>query len=98
MAVAPRAGTISQNLSSFSSCLPQSRLLHIAPRSIPSVKYTFDHLLDHLRRRDTRQVFLWPANAAPTGTLSLTSAQLSMLIDGVDWRAPEQQWRPAMAG
>jgi transposase len=28
----------------------------------------------------------------------LTSAQLSMLIDGVDWRAPERQWRPAMAG
>jgi transposase len=43
-------------------------------------------------------VFLWPANAASTGTLSLTSALLSMLIDGVDWRAPEQQWRPAMAG
>ena len=33
-------------------------------------------------------VFLWPANAASTGTLSLTSALLSMLIDGVDWRAP----------
>ena len=28
----------------------------------------------------------------------LTSAQLSMLIDGVDWRAPERQWRPAVAG
>jgi len=27
----------------------------------------------------------------------LTSAQLSMLI-GVDWRAPERQWRPAVAG
>src|SRR5712671_6403517 len=31
-------------------------------------------------------------------TLMLTSAQLSMLIDGVDWRAPERQWRPAVAG
>jgi transposase len=28
----------------------------------------------------------------------LTSAQLSMLIDGIDWRAPERQWRPAVAG
>jgi transposase len=28
----------------------------------------------------------------------LTSAQLSMLIDGVDWRAPEGEWRPAVAG
>jgi transposase len=34
----------------------------------------------------------------PGGTLMLTSAQLSMLIDGVDWRAPERQWRPAVAG
>jgi transposase len=43
-------------------------------------------------------VFLWPTNAEPGRTLSLTSAQLSHLIDGVDWRAPEQQWRPAVAG
>jgi transposase len=42
--------------------------------------------------------FLWPSNVEPGGTLMLTSAQLSMLIDGVDWRAPERQWRPAMAG
>jgi transposase len=28
----------------------------------------------------------------------LTSAQLSMLIDGVDRRAPERQRRPAVAG
>jgi transposase len=43
-------------------------------------------------------VFLWPSNVEPGGTLSLTSAQLSNLIDGVDWRAPEQRWRPAVAG
>ena len=30
-----------------------------------------------------------PSNVEPGGTLALTSAQLSMLIDGVDWRAPE---------
>ena len=43
-------------------------------------------------------VFLWPSNVEPGGTLMLTSAQLSMLIDGVDWRAPERQWRPTVAG
>jgi transposase len=43
-------------------------------------------------------VFLWPPSIAPGETLSLTSAQLSLLIDGVDWRAPEQRWRPAVAG
>ena len=43
-------------------------------------------------------VFLWPPSVEPGETLSLTSAQLSLLIDGVDWRAPEQRWRPAIAG
>jgi transposase len=43
-------------------------------------------------------VFLWPPSIEPGETLSLTSAQLSLLIEGVDWRAPEQRWRPALAG
>ena len=43
-------------------------------------------------------VFLWPSNVEPGGTLMLTSAQLSMLIDGVDWRVPERIWKPALAG
>ena len=43
-------------------------------------------------------VFLWPPSVKPDETLSLTSAQLSLLIEGVDWRAPEQCWRPALAG
>lgn len=49
-------------------------------------------------KRLEQGVFLWPSNAEPGGTLALNSAQLSMLIDGVDWRAPERQWRPAAAG
>jgi transposase len=43
-------------------------------------------------------VFLWPPSVKTDETLSLTSAQLSLLIEGVDWRAPEQRWRPALAG
>ena len=43
-------------------------------------------------------VFLWPPNIASGDTLSLSSAQLSQLLDGVDWRMPDQRWRPAMAG
>ena len=43
-------------------------------------------------------VFLWPSNVDPGGTLMLNPAQLSMLIDGIDWRAPQRQWRPAVAG
>jgi len=43
-------------------------------------------------------VFLWPSNVEHGGTLALSSAQLSMLIDGIDWRAPERHWRPVIAG
>lgn len=43
-------------------------------------------------------VFLWPPNVTKGETLSLNSAQLSLLIDGVDWRAPESRWRPEVAG
>jgi len=49
-------------------------------------------------KRLEQGVFQWPRNAEPSGTVALTSAQLSMLIDGLDWRAPEQQWRPTVAG
>jgi transposase len=49
-------------------------------------------------KRLEQGVFLWPPSVKPDETLSLTSAQLSSLIEGVDWRAPEQRWRPATAG
>jgi transposase len=38
-------------------------------------------------------VFLWPSSGEPSGTMMLTSVQLSMLIDGIGWRAPERQWQ-----
>jgi len=28
----------------------------------------------------------------------LTAAQLSMLLEGIDWRAPLRTWRPEVAG
>ncbi len=42
--------------------------------------------------------FPWPGAEAAGDTVALTSEQLSMLIEGVDWRAPERRWRPAVAG
>ena len=33
-----------------------------------------------------------------TGTVALTPAQLSMLLEGIDWRRPERAWRPSLAG
>jgi transposase len=42
--------------------------------------------------------FPWPATCETGGVVTLTSAQLSMLIEGIDWRSPERRWRPAVAG
>jgi hypothetical protein len=49
-------------------------------------------------KRLEHEVFLWPPNFEAGETLSMNSAQLSLLLEGVDWRAPEQRWRPAAAG
>ena len=40
--------------------------------------------------------FLWPSTQ--TGQVSLTPAQLSMLLEGIDWRMPARVRRPALAG
>ena len=42
--------------------------------------------------------FSWPGADEQGDTVTLTAEQLSMLIEGIDWRAPERQWRPAVAG
>ena len=38
-------------------------------------------------KRMDRGRFVWPVTA--TGTVALTSAQVSMLPEGIDWRRPE---------
>jgi transposase len=40
--------------------------------------------------------FVWPS--ATTGKVTLTPAQLSMLLEGIDWRTPERTWHPLTAG
>ncbi len=40
--------------------------------------------------------FVWPSPAQ--GKLSVTSAQLAMLLEGIDWRAPLCTWRPLTTG
>jgi len=39
--------------------------------------------------------FVWPQ--ATSGSVSLTGAQLSMLLEGIDWRRPVRTWQPMMA-
>ena len=40
--------------------------------------------------------FLWPSPA--DGMVSISTAQLSYLLEGIDWRNPQQTWRPTAAG
>ena len=47
-------------------------------------------------KRLERGRFVWPSPAA--GRVALTSAQLAMLLEGIDWRAPQRTWRPLKTG
>ena len=40
--------------------------------------------------------FVWPS--AKDGKVALTSAQLAMLLEGIDWRTPQRTWRPLRTG
>jgi transposase len=46
-------------------------------------------------KRLERGRFLWPQ--ATSGTIALTPAQLSMLLEGIDWRRPVRSYDPQMA-
>lgn len=43
-------------------------------------------------KRLERGRFVWPQ--ATSGAVSLTPAQLSMLLEGIDWRMPQRTWQP----
>jgi transposase len=45
-------------------------------------------------KRLERGRFVWPQ--ADSGSISLTPAQLSMLLEGIDWRMPARSWQPEM--
>jgi transposase len=47
-------------------------------------------------KRLERGHFVWPVTN--TGRVSLTSAQLSMLLEGIDWRMPKRVRQPDLAG
>ncbi len=47
-------------------------------------------------KRLERGRFVWPS--ARDGKLSLSPAQLAMLLEGIDWRTPERTWRPLAVG
>lgn len=40
--------------------------------------------------------FVWPSPAS--GKVHVTAAQLAMLLEGIDWRAPQRSWKPLTTG
>jgi len=51
--------------------------------------------LNLLAKRLERGRFVWPQ--ATSGTVHVTAAQLSMLLEGIDWRRPARTWTPQRA-
>ena len=49
-----------------------------------------------LSKRMDRGRFVWPVTK--TGKVNLTSAQLSMLLESIDWRRPKRTAAPLLAG
>jgi len=49
-----------------------------------------------LAKRLERGRFIWPRTEQ--GMAVLTPAQLSMLLEGIDWRRPVRSWQPQVAG
>ncbi|HZG46982.1 MAG TPA: IS66 family insertion sequence element accessory protein TnpB [Allosphingosinicella sp.] len=47
-------------------------------------------------KRLERGRFLWPSPA--DGVVTISSAQLGYLLSGIDWRHPQQTWRPTSVG
>jgi transposase len=47
-------------------------------------------------KRLERGRFIWPTTAGDAVTIS--TAQLSYLLSGIDWRHPQETWRPTSVG
>jgi transposase len=47
-------------------------------------------------KRLERGRFLWPSLA--DGVVTISVAQLSYLLSGIDWRMPQATWRPQASG
>jgi transposase len=47
-------------------------------------------------KRLDRGRFIWPTPAG--GSVAISGSQLAYLLDGIDWRNPQQTWRPGSAG
>ncbi|WP_139835726.1 IS66 family insertion sequence element accessory protein TnpB [Thalassospira sp. MCCC 1A01428] len=67
------------------------------PRSALSVLFCpLRHQTSLFTKRLERGRFLWPSPA--DGAVTITPAQLGYLLEGIDWRHPQETWRPTSVG
>ena len=65
------------------------------PRDLVKLLWSDGDGMCLLTKRLERGRFVWPQ--ADTGSVALSAAQLSMLLEGIDWRRPERTWQPRAA-
>jgi transposase len=47
-------------------------------------------------KRLERGRFVWPS--AKDGTIAISASAMACLLEGVDWRNPQETWRPTQVG
>jgi transposase len=65
------------------------------PREEPILWWDGTGLCLYAKRLE-RGRFIWPSSA--DGVVTISSAQLGYLLEGIDWRLPQHTWRPQAAG
>ena len=49
----------------------------------------------YAKRLENRR-FVWPA--AKDGTVAISASAMACLLEGIDWRNPQETWRPMQVG
>ncbi len=66
-------------------------------RQITAYRLWHDGLgLSLYAKRLDRGRFIWPSSDG--GSVAITPAQMGYLLEAIDWRNPQQTWRPTSAG
>jgi transposase len=74
---------------------PPVAILHRQKSTYTPVRKTATTSLCLFAKRLERGRFVWPQ--ATHGTVQLSAAQLSMLLEGIDWRRVERTYEPHLA-
>jgi hypothetical protein len=75
----------------FQALREQARSLAVVPDHLQQIA-----AMPAKIKQMTAQRFLWPS---PTdGVVTMSSAQFGYLLSGIDWRHPQETWRPTSVG